>query len=369
MSIHFPYRLRPMRSTVCILTLLFLLPTTPAYSQAENVVLITLDGLRPEEVFGGADERLMLPELGVKDAEKTKQIYGGETREHRRERLLPFLWNRVERGGWITGDLEKNSQVQVTNGKYFSYPGYSELLCGFADDSIDSNDKKYNPNVTVLEYLQNDPEYIGSVLAFCSWDVFPFIINDERSGIPVNAGWSELELGNESQLKLLNHCASNIFHEWDSVRYDVFTSSGAIEALKTEQPRVLYVSLGETDDWAHAGRYDRYLLTATQNDGFIRQLWQQTQSMSQYRNKTAFLVTTDHGRGDGREGWKNHGAKLPGSDRIWVAAFGAGLSRSGIEENSKYTQSQIAATVAALLGHDFCSTDERIASPLPIVAK
>ena len=153
------------------------------------------------------------------------------------------------------------------------------------------------------------------------------------------------------------------------MRYDVFTASGAIEALKSEQPRVLYVSLGETDDWAHAGRYDRYLLTATQNDGFIKQIWSTTQSMPQYKDKTAFIVTTDHGRGDGREGWKNHGAKLPGSDRIWVVAFGAGVERSGIDRGGRYTQSQIAATVAGLLGKDYREQDTRIAAPLPINQK
>jgi len=33
----------------------------------------------------------------------------------------------------------------------FSYPGYNELFSGFADDSVNSNDKKNNPNITVFE--------------------------------------------------------------------------------------------------------------------------------------------------------------------------------------------------------------------------
>lgn len=344
-------------------------PFNRTMGQAENVILITMDGLRPEEFFGGADERLMLPELGVKDLEKCKALYGADTREERREALLPFLWNRIAKGGWVAGDFENDSSVRVTNGRFFSYPGYNELLCGFPDESIDSNDKRNNKNVTVLEYLNQQPEYAGSVLAFCSWDVFPFIINQERSGIPVNAGWSKLELGNPTKIQMLNECAENLFHEWDSVRYDVFTANGALEALKSEKPRVLYLSLGETDDWAHAGRYDRYLLTAKQNDRFIRQIWLTTQGMPRYKDKTAFLITTDHGRGDGREGWKNHGKDLPGSDRIWITAFGASISSQGMDRGGEYTQSQIAATVAALLGHDYPSKDSRIAPPLPITQR
>jgi hypothetical protein len=334
----------------------------------DNVILITLDGLRPEEVFSGADQRLIIPELGCKDPETWKQRYGGETAEIRRKRLLPFLWSRVEQSkAWIAGGFEYESRVEVTNGRYFSYPGYNELLCGFGDPGIDSNAKRYNENRTVLEFLNNMPEFVGSVQAFCSWDVFPFIINEQRSRIPVNAGWMPLTSGEPRHIETLNLVAENLFHEWEAVRYDVFTASGAIACMKKEQPRVLYVSLGETDDWAHAGRYDRYMLTAEQNDGFIQKLWTASQEIPQYRDKTAFLVTTDHGRGDGREGWKNHGANLPGSERIWIAAFGAGFSSSGIDRGGTYTQSQIAATVARLVGYALEKTDPRIASPLPIL--
>jgi hypothetical protein len=61
---------------------------------------------------------------------------------------------------------------------WFSYPGYNEILTGSADDKrITSNDKMDNLNVTFLEHLNKLPEYKGKVMAFTSWDVFPFIIN------------------------------------------------------------------------------------------------------------------------------------------------------------------------------------------------
>ncbi|MEM7478583.1 MAG: hypothetical protein AAF483_26670 [Planctomycetota bacterium] len=340
-------------------------------AQVDNVILITLDGLRPEEVFGGADERLMIPDLGVKKPKDYKSRYGADSPEERRKKLMPFLWDKIGRKkGWIAGDMLSDSKCLVTNGKYFSYPGYNEILTGAADEKINSNAKRYNKNTTVLEFLNEQPELIGTVSAFCSWDVFPFIINDQRSGVVVNAGWTKLTVGVPQQIELLNHAAENIAHEWDNVRYDVFTAEGAIECMRTDSPRVLYVALGETDDWAHAGRYDRYLDAARQNDHFIRRLWLETQSIKEYRNKTAFLITTDHGRGDGREGWKSHSKDLPGSESIWMAAFGAGITSKGIDEGGRFTQSQIASTVAALLGYEFSSevidTSLEIAKPLPI---
>lgn len=338
-----------------------------ALGTAENVVLITLDGLRPEEMFTGADERLMIEELGVKEPAALKEKFWRESPEERREVLLPFLWGKVLAGeAWLAGDPQHDSSIRVTNGMYFSYPGYNELLSGFADPAVDSNAKKYNENTTVLEWLNGKPDYQGRVAAYCSWDVFPYIINDRRSKIPVNAGWSKLTVGDPARLEGLNFVAENLFREWDGVRYDAFTTSGAIEELRTNQPRVLFVSLGETDDWAHAGRYDRYLITAQQNDYFIKQLWEESQKMEQYRDKTTFIIACDHGRGDGREGWKSHGALLPGSENIWLIAFGTGVKRSGIDQGGEYQQAQVAATVAAVVGLDFTQSDAKIAAPLPL---
>jgi hypothetical protein len=343
-------------------------PSTATVSRTQNVILITLDGLRPEEVFTGADNRLMVPECGVKDPDKLQQEYWREDPVARRELLLPFLWKMCHSGeAWIAGDIDLDSRVTVTNGRYFSYPGYNEILTGAADPQVDSNDKKYNRNVTVLEWLHGKEGFEGKVAAYCSWDVFPYIINDQRSGIPVNAGWQPLTVGNRKRIDTLNFVAQQLFHEWDGVRYDAFTASGAWEEMQTSQPRVLFVSLGETDDWAHAGRYDRYLSAARQNDALIERLWQATLTIPAYQDNTLILVTTDHGRGDGREGWKSHSSTLPGSERIWIAAFGNGLNKHGIDQGGRFEQAQVAATVAQALGFDFTKLREAIRPPLPIL--
>ena len=107
----------------------------------------------------------------------------------RREKLLPFFWSVLATEGQLYGNRLEGSKVNVTNAHWFSYPGYNEILTGRADDRIDSNDKRENPNVTVLEFLHRLPQFRNAVAAFSSWDVFPHIINERRSGIPVNAGF------------------------------------------------------------------------------------------------------------------------------------------------------------------------------------
>lgn len=332
-----------------------------------RLILVTLDGLRGEEVFQGADRRLMTADAGkVREPEQLADRYWRDAVDERRAALMPFLWSEVAREGQLFGDPAAGCEVRVTNGKFFSYPGYSELLTGFADERIDSNAKVPNPNMTVLEWLARDPDFSGRIAAYCSWDVFPFILNAQRSGLRVNAGWQPLSAdGTDPQLAELDRYAAEMPRVWHNVRYDYFTFRGALHCLKTEKPRVLYVALGETDDWAHEGRYDLYLEAARRNDSYLSQLWEHVQSDPEYAGRTAMVVTTDHGRGDGREGWKSHGVDHAGSERIWIAVLGAGVPATGIRADCSATQAQIAATCARLLARDYCAAEPRAAPPLP----
>ncbi|MGI8992220.1 MAG: phosphoglyceromutase, partial [Bryobacteraceae bacterium] len=125
-----------------------------AQHHTRRVLFVMTDGLRWQEVFNGADEALMNKENGgVADVDALKQAYWRNSSKARREALMPFLWSVIARSGQIYGNRDLGSDAYVTNGLNFSYPGYSETLCGFADPRIKSNDKVPNPNVTVLEWL------------------------------------------------------------------------------------------------------------------------------------------------------------------------------------------------------------------------
>ena len=344
--------------------------------RTQNVLLVTIDGLRWQEVFGGVDVTLMEKEAGgVKDLPALKVRFQRESALESRTTLMPFFWNGIAGQGMIFGDPEQESKAVVTNGMNFSYPGYSEILCGFADPMIDSNAKKNNTNLTVLERINQKPGFENSVAAFCSWDVFPFIINESRSGIPVNAGWeplaTDLSLSlagtdAEATLRTLDEVSTEFPRYFPEVRYDYVTFRGAEEYLKAKQPRLLYVSLGETDDWAHAGRYDLYLDAAFRSDDYIRRLWMLMQSMPQYRDCTTLILTTDHGRGDNRIDWKSHGEKIENCEYIWMAVMGPDTPHA-IVTGTTVTQSQIAATVAACLGFDYPAEEPQAAPPLPVL--
>jgi hypothetical protein len=337
-----------------------------------NVFLVTMDGMRWQEVFGGLQAPLVSKEDGGvadDDVPWVEEQFDAATSEERREKLMPFLWGTIARQGQIFGDASRGSTARLTNGLRFSYPGYNEILTGFADPRVDSNDKVWNPNVTVLEWLQERPEFSGRIAAFASWELLPWILNQPRSGVPANGGGAPVAHPNTDRERLINEYSADLPRYWSEERFDAATAMGALEYLRTHHPRVLYVMLGETDEWAHGRRYDLYLDAAQRNDRFIRKLWETAQAIPQYADHTALLITTDHGRGDTGKDWTDHGRKVPAAERIWMAAMGPSISPLGLRKEIDVTQSQIAATVAALVGEDYVRAQPKAAPPLDFRGK
>ena len=154
---------------------------------------------------------------------------------------------------------------------------------------------------------------------------------------------------------------------WRGNTYDKITFQAAKEHLLKHQPRVLYIGLGETDEWAHARRYDLYLEAAQRSDQYLKELWNLLQSLPQYKDKTTLVVTTDHGRGFGKD-WANHSVLTAGAEFIWIGVLGPDAPPLGVRENVAATQSQIAATLASLVGVDFVKAIPQAAAPLNLRA-
>jgi len=336
-----------------------------ANDASENLVLVTLDGVRWQEVFAGIDLNLINDERYSHKPEALKKTYWREQRTERRKQLFPFLWSVIASEGVLVGDRVQKSYMEVSNGWWFSYPGYNEILTGRADDGIDSNAKIWNPNVTFLEILNGLQGYKNRVMAFTSWDVFPYIINTERSGLPVNAGFTVATPATSEKSRWLNELSAEAPRLWPTVRVDFLTNGDAMQALKNQHPRVIYIAYGETDDFAHDGSYDRYVDAAHRSDLMLSRLWNWLQTDPFYRDRTTLIISTDHGRGNTPDSWAHHASPaatakrgitdaangVPGSDQIWLAAIGPHIRSRGLV-SGHWKQSQIAATALACLELD-----------------
>lgn len=354
------------------LTILALIAEIHAQPKTENVIVVTWDGYRWQEFFGGADEFLINSKgaSGTADLEGTKEKYWRDTPTERRELLTPFIWNVIAKQGQIFGDPSKNAPARVTNGMNFSYPGYNEIFCGFGDPAIDSNSKVNNANMSVLEFLDKMPAYKGKVAAICTWDVFPYILRSSENGIPVFSGWTILDdakLGEHGQR--VNEMVKNLPHYWPGNTFDLLSIEATREYLPKTKPRVFFLGLGETDEWGHARRYDLYLGAAQNGDRYLQELWSWLQSDPQYKNKTTLILTTDHGRGKNPADWTSHGEDVEDAEYMWIAVMGPDTPALGVRENIETTQAQVAATIAALLGEDFNAASPKSAKPLPVFAE
>ncbi len=99
--------------------------------------------------------------------------------------------------------------------------------------------------------------------------------------------------------------------------------------VQRQHPRVLFVGYGETDEWAHAGRYDMVLKSAHQFDQLV--------------------------------------ADVIGAEAIRIAVLGPDTPAPGDRIHvSAVTQSQVAATIATLLGENYNGVVSAAALPLPL---
>lgn len=313
---------------ILLSSLLFALafaPVANAEDEERYVVLVTIDGLRWEELFRGADPSL------VTDAQYRARYVDVPNRALA---LAPFLLSFADAGALI-GNRDQGSCARVENTFWFSYPGYAEMLAGRPNPAIRYNAPIPNEDVTVLERLAQAGL---SVRVFAEWDVALAILNTERSGLQVFVPPNP------------------------NLPHDPQVMSAAREIFR-DPPRVAWIALGDTDNRAHEGLYEQYLAAATDADNFLRELWDAYQANPNTAGRTTLIVTTDHGRGRAaNDRWEGHGSgrwrhiivpglRREGSDAIFMAVRGPGpIAAPGYTMEACATLSQTAATLLAASG-------------------
>ena len=351
----------------CGLTLFLLLQLFFSSAQStpsENIFIITLDGVRWQEIFTGADSLLINNPAITKDTSLAKQMFWDEHIEERRKKLMPFFWSVIEKRGQLYGNRLYRNNVNVANSSRISYPGYSEILTGYADAKVHSNKPVESKNTNILEFLNSQPFYNGKVAAFTSWSIFPQILGTQRNNLPVYSGYKPLPDTANEGVRLLNKVQEEVIADTTATRYDQLTFVAAKAYIEQHSPKVVYISFGDPDECAHRGEYDHYLESLNNIDRMVSQLWYFIQSNTNYKNNTSLLITTDHGRGKHVKHWKIHNFLLSGSADTWLTLLGPNIQPAGeIKMKQQIYQQQIANTIASLLGVNF-TAEHPIAKPV-----
>jgi hypothetical protein len=292
----------------------------------ERVILVTLDGVRWQEVFQGSD-----PKLG-----------GGATSS------LPMPWLHAQResGGLLLGDDE--SPLFISNPHGVSLPGYQSLFTGRVQEQCHNNFCGRPADETLQERVLFELGLEShQVATIGSWEKIGKAAQSGGSGtLPtpfINVEHQALEddIPLEAELReKLNQLEKKRRPPWFNARWDHLTWQQAMRFWRVHHPRLLIVSLVDSDEWGHRGDYPRYLHALRNYDRWLSALTKDLRaSENSLGQETTLIVTTDHGRGDGRK-WSRHGAAIPGSERIWLYVNPAPRSRFA----AKFTRERLLRT-------------------------
>lgn len=86
--------------------------------KTENIVVVTMDGLRWQEIFGGADSLLSFAKEVPYSTGYVQQHFWAPTVSERRQKLMPFFWNVIAKKGscWATGILATTLIMPILTG-------------------------------------------------------------------------------------------------------------------------------------------------------------------------------------------------------------------------------------------------------------
>ena len=335
-----------------------------------NVILITLDGLRIQEMFAGMDPIVAEKEKhsGIYDLARARRLYWRDTPEERRQALLPYFWGSLAPQGIVLGNKAKGSSVRPRNPLLFSAPGYAEILTGQYQPDVTSNDIKRYPHKTVLEFVQEELRLEGrKVATIGSWEGFKTLSASREGAFFAYGGYERVPPDIATpRIAFLDDLQNQVMTLWEEGRSDAVTFNIALEYLKTQRPRLLYIALGESDDWAHARRYDRLLDYIHVVDGYLRALWETLASIDAYRGATTLILTTDHGRGVRPSDWVEHEEVVKGSEDIWIAVIGPDTpDRGEVAPYPTVHQADVAATLLRFFGLDPARFNPQAGPPIP----
>jgi hypothetical protein len=283
----------------------------------ENVILVTWDGVRREELLGGADSYL-IERGGLRSSPWSGAAPSA---------IAPFLLGKVAQAQAVfVGDEQLGSEVEVSSRHFISLPSYEVITTGRVQD-CSSNGCREIPQESLLDRLQRELVLSFEQLALISsWETLrkaatvhsldqpPFVVSSGIESFPSRVS--------DAHHEELNHSQDRNRPDWGDARKDEYTVQHALHYVERFRPRFMMLSLNDTDEWAHRtggtpSRYQNYLNQIRQYDQWLSDLFTLLDRLGEYGENTTVIVTTDHGRGT-RSDFDAHNGGLASAGKIWV---------------------------------------------------
>jgi hypothetical protein len=310
--------------------------------RTDNVIVVTIDGVRWQDVFGGVD-----PAMATMASVPANQVVDAAT-------LLPNLY-AFAREGVVSGAPGHGKPMMASGPNYVSLPGYLEIFSGSTRVGCRTNGCDPTTKRTFFDRARDEVAASDrDVAIISSWEKIAFAATAAPERLTVSAGrHGGASRGNvrldRDLAKMVDDAAESApAPGHDDYRADAHTAAIALRYLERARPRVLAVGLGDTDEHAHAGDYASYLAALRQADRFLGDLRATLARMGSYGAHTTVVVTCDHGRS---AGFNDHGWDSPESGRVWMIAAGGAVPALGyLDEGGAERLADIAPTLEGLLG-------------------
>jgi hypothetical protein len=303
---------------------------------SEIVVVVTIDGVRWQDVFHGID-RSLGSHLGPEFATwQTAQA------------LTPNLHRMAMNQGVLLGD--DAAPMVASSPSTVSLPGYSEIFSG-RSPTCANNDCPATIEPTLLdEWTFHDASAQLTILS--SWSRIPRAAAKDLSRMTVSSGQSiqvhPESFCNDARLCMQYHGGRNL-PAWpgtEDYRPDHATAALALAYLQIHQPQFLFLGLGDTDEHAHHGDYRGYLQALHAADATLGTIGGWLKEKEQQGHRTLLVCTADHGRS---RGFNHHGG-APEAARVWALFAGSVVASQNAMVASTARLADIAPTVRTFVG-------------------
>jgi hypothetical protein len=283
------------------------------------VVLVTIDGVRWQEIANGTDSNRARP-LGLPVSTA--------------EALTPNLHALLRRGAAILGPTAECPGIAASGPGFLSLPGYAEIITGRSDTGCHDNTCAGLRHRTLLDdFAQREGASQGDVAMLTSWPDLQRLVRSDSENIDVSAGrhagaTRAAFLRAPAERALLDQGARREpFPGHGDYRPDSATARLALLHIATRRPAFTWLGLGDPDEYAHRNDYAGYLTSLKHADDVIGAVTSLLDDMVRAGHRTALFVTADHGRADN---FKDHGPEFAESGRVWLVAAGTEIPSRGL---------------------------------------
>jgi hypothetical protein len=267
---------------------------------------------------------------------------------------MPNLHRIARTKGALLGGPRDVDAIWATGPNFVSLPGYREILTGGAPGDCQKNDCEPLTVDTLADQFRAGGAPMRQVAVISSWEGIEQAASRRPERIIVSCGRThgknrDVLAADPSAAEALE--AGEEASPWpgaDDFRPDALTARIALGYLAREQPRFLFLGLGEPDEYGHLDDYAGYLESLRAADRVIGQIDDLFERTGAWKRDALLVVTTDHGRASD---FRNHGRDVPESGRVWLMAAGTRVARSTFDPAWRVLHlADIAPTVRRLAG-------------------